>query len=78
MAISMVISIGGLGLLPASITGYLPPSVTSRPLTGDPATVDLVHRPPQGQQIADSEALPVRDRQRSGPSYTASGPKAVR
>jgi LysR family transcriptional regulator, hca operon transcriptional activator len=42
MAISLVTSTGGVALLPESIDGYLPPSITSRPLVGDGPTVDLV------------------------------------
>jgi len=42
MAISLVISTGGVGMLPESIIGYLPPSLTSRPLAGERPTVDLV------------------------------------
>jgi LysR family transcriptional regulator, hca operon transcriptional activator len=42
MAISLVTSTRGLALLPASIDGYLPWSITSRPLAGERPTVDLV------------------------------------
>ena len=42
MAMSLAISTGGLALLPVSIQGYLPPSITSRPLIGEQPTVDLV------------------------------------
>jgi LysR family hca operon transcriptional activator len=42
MAISLVTSTRGVALLPASIEGYLPWSVTSRPLAGERSTVDLV------------------------------------
>jgi LysR family transcriptional regulator, hca operon transcriptional activator len=42
MAMSLVTSTGGLALLPASIEGYLPRSITSRPLAGEQPTVDLV------------------------------------
>jgi LysR family transcriptional regulator, hca operon transcriptional activator len=42
MAMSLVISTGGLALLPVSIEGYLPKSITSRPLAGEQPTVDLV------------------------------------
>jgi LysR family hca operon transcriptional activator len=42
MAISLVISTGGVGMLPESINGYLPPSLTSRPMAGERPTVDLV------------------------------------
>jgi LysR family transcriptional regulator, hca operon transcriptional activator len=42
MAMSLVTSIGGLALLPVSIEGYLPQSITSRQLTGEQPTVDLV------------------------------------
>jgi LysR family hca operon transcriptional activator len=42
MAMSLVTSTGGLALLPVSIQGYLPPSITSRPLAGEQPTVDLV------------------------------------
>lgn len=42
MAISLVTSTGGVAMLPESIIGYLPPSITSRPMAGDRPTVDLV------------------------------------
>ena len=42
MAMSLVTSTGGLALLPASIKGYLPRSIKSRPLAGAQPTVDLV------------------------------------
>jgi LysR family hca operon transcriptional activator len=42
MAISLVTSTGGVGMLPESINGYLPPHITSRPVKGERPTVDLV------------------------------------
>jgi LysR family transcriptional regulator, hca operon transcriptional activator len=42
MAISLVTSTGGLAMLPASINGYLPGSITNRPLAGAQPSVDLV------------------------------------
>ena len=42
MAISLIASTRGLGLLPAYAQNFLPRSVTSRPLQGVPPTVDLV------------------------------------
>jgi LysR family hca operon transcriptional activator len=42
MAISLVGSTGGIALLPASIDGYLPPSIVSRPLAGERPMIDLV------------------------------------
>ena len=42
MAMSLVTSTRGMALLPASIEGYLPWSITSRPLSGERPTVDLV------------------------------------
>jgi LysR family transcriptional regulator, hca operon transcriptional activator len=42
MAMSLVTSTRGMALLPASIEGYLPWSITSRPLAGEQPTVDLV------------------------------------
>ena len=42
MAISLIASTRGLGLLPAYAQNFLPRSVTSRPLQGNPPTVDLV------------------------------------
>jgi LysR family hca operon transcriptional activator len=42
MAISLVASTRGVALLPASINDVLPPSVVSRPLTGEQPTVDLM------------------------------------
>jgi LysR family hca operon transcriptional activator len=44
MAISLVTSTGGVAMLPESINGYLPPSITSRPVVGDRPTVGLVLR----------------------------------
>jgi LysR family transcriptional regulator, hca operon transcriptional activator len=42
MAMSLVASTGGVGLLPAYAQNFLLSSVTSRPLKGDTPTVDLV------------------------------------
>jgi LysR family transcriptional regulator, hca operon transcriptional activator len=42
MAMSLVTSTGGLAMLPVSINGYLPNSITSRPMAGTQPTVDLV------------------------------------
>jgi LysR family transcriptional regulator, hca operon transcriptional activator len=42
MAISLVISERGVALLPASIEGFLPPSVVSRRLKGEQPAIDLV------------------------------------
>ena len=42
MAISLIVSTHGLGLLPAYAQNFLPRSVTSRPLQGNTPTVDLV------------------------------------
>jgi LysR family hca operon transcriptional activator len=42
MAMSFVTSTRGLALLPASVTGYLSGSVTSRRLAGEPPTIDLL------------------------------------
>jgi LysR family hca operon transcriptional activator len=42
MAMSLISSTGGLGLLPAYAQNFLLSSVTSRPLKGDTPTVDLV------------------------------------
>lgn len=42
MAISLIASTGGVGLLPAYAQNFLPRSVTSRPLQGHTPTVDLV------------------------------------
>lgn len=42
MAISMVASTRGLTLLPSYALNFLPWSVVSRPLTGEPPTIDLV------------------------------------
>jgi LysR family hca operon transcriptional activator len=41
MATSLVGSTKGIALLPASIDGYLPPSVVSRSLAGEQPTIDL-------------------------------------
>jgi LysR family hca operon transcriptional activator len=42
MGISLIISTGGVGLLPAYAQNFLPSSVTSRPLKGDTPTIELV------------------------------------
>jgi LysR family hca operon transcriptional activator len=42
MGMSLIVSTGGVGLLPAYTQNFLPPSVTSRPLKGHTPTVDLV------------------------------------
>ncbi len=42
MAMSLIASTGGVGLLPAYTLNFLPSSVTSRPLKGDTPTIDLV------------------------------------
>jgi len=42
MGVSLIASTGGVGLLPAYAENFLPSSVTSRPLKGDPPTIDLV------------------------------------
>jgi LysR family transcriptional regulator, hca operon transcriptional activator len=41
MAISLVASTRGLALMPAYAEDFLPPSVVSRPLTGDAPTIDI-------------------------------------
>jgi LysR family transcriptional regulator, hca operon transcriptional activator len=42
MAMTLVTSTRGLALLPASVRSYLPQSITSRPLTGEGQTIDLL------------------------------------
>jgi LysR family hca operon transcriptional activator len=42
MAMSLIVSTGGVALLPAFAKNFLPPSVTSRPLDGETPTIDLV------------------------------------
>ena len=42
MAVSMVASTGGVTLLPAYAVNFFPVSVVSRPLAGEPPTIDLV------------------------------------
>jgi LysR family hca operon transcriptional activator len=42
MAMSIVASTRGFALLPVYVENFLPLSVTSRPLSGDPPTIDLV------------------------------------
>jgi LysR family hca operon transcriptional activator len=42
MAMSLIASTRGVALLPAYAENFLPWSVTSRPLKGDPPTIDLV------------------------------------
>ena len=42
MAMSLIASTGGVGLLPAYARNFVPASVTSRPLKGETPTVELV------------------------------------
>ena len=42
MAMSLIASTRGVALLPVYATNFLPRSVTSRPLRGEPPTIDLV------------------------------------
>jgi LysR family transcriptional regulator, hca operon transcriptional activator len=42
MAISFITSTRGIALLPASVKGFLPSSIVTRPLMGEQPTVDLV------------------------------------
>jgi LysR family hca operon transcriptional activator len=42
MGISLIASMGGVGLLPTYAQNFLPPSVTSRPLKGDTPSIELV------------------------------------
>jgi LysR family transcriptional regulator, hca operon transcriptional activator len=42
MGMSLIASTGGVGLLPAYAQNFLPRAVTSRPLEGDPPTIELV------------------------------------
>jgi LysR family hca operon transcriptional activator len=42
MAMSLIASTRGVALLPAYAENFLPWSVTSRPLKGEPPTIDLV------------------------------------
>ena len=42
MGMSLIASTRGVGLLPAYAQNFLPSSITSRPLKGDPPTVELV------------------------------------
>jgi LysR family hca operon transcriptional activator len=42
MGMSLIASTRGVGLLPAYARNFLPSSVTSRPLKGDPPTIELV------------------------------------
>ena len=42
MAMSLVASTRGVALLPASVRGYLPQSIVSRPFSGDCPTIDLL------------------------------------
>jgi LysR family hca operon transcriptional activator len=42
MGMSLIASTDGVGLLPAYAQNFLPRSVTSRPLEGDPPTIELV------------------------------------
>jgi LysR family hca operon transcriptional activator len=42
MGMSLIASTGGVGLLPAYALNFLPRSVTSRPLEGEPPSIELV------------------------------------
>jgi LysR family hca operon transcriptional activator len=42
MAISLVVSTRGIALLPLYTQNFLPPSVRSRPITGEAPKIDLV------------------------------------
>jgi LysR family hca operon transcriptional activator len=42
MGVSLIVSTGGVALLPAYAQNFLPRSVTSRPLKGHTPTIDLV------------------------------------
>jgi LysR family transcriptional regulator, hca operon transcriptional activator len=42
MGISLIMSTGGVGLLPAYAQNFLPPAVTSRPLKGDAPAIELL------------------------------------
>jgi LysR family hca operon transcriptional activator len=42
MGVSLIASTGGVGLLPAYVQNFLTSSVTSRPLKGEPPTIELV------------------------------------
>jgi LysR family hca operon transcriptional activator len=42
MGMSLIASTRGVGLLPAYAQNFLPSAVTSRPLTGDAPTIELV------------------------------------
>ena len=42
MVISLIVSTGGVALMPDYARNLLPPSVVSRPLAGEPPTIDLV------------------------------------
>jgi LysR family hca operon transcriptional activator len=42
MGMSLIVSTGGVGVLPAYAQNFLPSSLTSRPLKGEAPTVDLV------------------------------------
>ena len=41
MAVSLVVSAGGIALMPLYARNLLPPSVTARPLEGDPPMIDI-------------------------------------
>ncbi len=41
MAISLIVSTGGIALMPVYARNLLPPTVASRPLDGEPPTIDL-------------------------------------
>ena len=74
-AVSMIASTGAVALLPAYPNNLLPWSVTSRPLKGEPPTVDLVvgyHKaktsPILRTSLSRIDNLTTRDIQQSSPN----------
>jgi len=79
MAISLVGSTRGVALLPASIDGYLPPTIVSRPLAGEQPVIDLVAGFRRGNKspILDKFLAHMADlsaRLQSGEAHAGRGP----
>jgi LysR family transcriptional regulator, hca operon transcriptional activator len=75
---SLISSTGGIALLPAYAKGFLPDSVTTRPLEGEPPKIDLSlgYRHSNPSPVLESLLLRVRDAVAAGsldPATTAAG-----
>src|SRR3984957_934689 len=62
VAISLVASTGGVGLLPLYVRNMLPPTLISRPLHGAPPMIDLVLGYSGGQHFAAAQNAAQQDR----------------